>query len=59
MSEKGFVYILKDTHFKRGVKIGRARCRRRYSGGNGRRRSVPHRGDGLHRSVLLRGGGCT
>ena len=24
MSEKGFVYILKDTHFKRGVKIGRA-----------------------------------
>ncbi len=23
MSEKGFVYILKDTHFKRGVKIGR------------------------------------
>ena len=27
MSEKGFVYILKDTHFKRGVKIGRARCR--------------------------------
>ena len=25
MSEKGFVYILKDTHFKRGVKIGRAR----------------------------------
>ena len=24
MSDKGFVYILKDTHFKRGVKIGRA-----------------------------------
>lgn len=24
MSEKGFVYILKDTHFKRGAKIGRA-----------------------------------
>ena len=24
MSEKGFVYILKDSHFKRGVKIGRA-----------------------------------
>ena len=24
MSAKGFVYILKDTHFKRGVKIGRA-----------------------------------
>ena len=23
MSEKGFVYILKDTHFKRGVKIER------------------------------------
>ncbi len=23
MSEKGFVYILKDTHFKSGVKIGR------------------------------------
>ncbi len=23
MSEKGFVYILKDTHFKRGVKIVR------------------------------------
>ena len=23
MSEKGFVYILKDTHFKRCVKIGR------------------------------------
>ena len=23
MSEKGFVYILKDTHFKRGVRIGR------------------------------------
>ena len=22
-TEKGFVYILKDTHFKRGVKIGR------------------------------------
>ena len=25
MSEKGFVYILKDSHFRRGVKIGRAR----------------------------------
>ena len=24
MSDKGFVYILKDAHFKRGVKIGRA-----------------------------------
>ena len=24
MSEKGFVYILKDSHFRRGVKIGRA-----------------------------------
>jgi hypothetical protein len=24
MAEKGFVYILKDSHFKRGVKIGRA-----------------------------------
>ena len=59
MSEKGFVYILKDTHFKRGVKIGRARCRRRPSGGNGRRRNVFHRGDDLRRSVLLRGGGCT
>ena len=23
MDEKGFVYILKDSHFKRGVKIGR------------------------------------
>ena len=23
MSEKGFVYILKDTHFKRGVKMRR------------------------------------
>lgn len=23
MSDKGFVYILKDTHFKRDVKIGR------------------------------------
>ena len=25
MPEKGFVYILKDSHFRRGVKIGRAR----------------------------------
>lgn len=24
MEDKGFVYILKDSHFKRGVKIGRA-----------------------------------
>ena len=25
MPEKGFVYILKDSHFRRGVKIGRAK----------------------------------
>ena len=24
MEDKGFVYILKDSHFKHGVKIGRA-----------------------------------